>query len=57
MTQAIERLTYSIYEAVEATSIGRSNIYNLIRTGKLDAHKVGNRHLISAASLRKLVGV
>lgn len=48
-------LAYSIKEASRATSLGRSRLYQLIAEGKLQAVKVGNRTLIPAAALRKLV--
>ncbi|WP_324740122.1 helix-turn-helix domain-containing protein [Tsuneonella sp. CC-YZS046] len=49
------KLAYSVREACEATSLGRSSIYKLIANGKLETRKVGNRTLIMAASLNALI--
>lgn len=56
MPQAPEKLAYSVKEAVEATSIKKSSIYNRIATGEIETIKVGSRTVIPAHSLRKLVG-
>ena len=50
-----ERLTCSIPEAVEATSIGRSNLYVAMRAGKLEYVKYGQRRLVRVPSLLKLI--
>lgn len=50
-----EKLSYSIREAVAATSISKSSLYNRIATGKIAAAKVGRRTVIPAHALRKLV--
>lgn len=51
-----ERLAYSINEAIELTSLGRTSIYELIKDGKLKAVRVGGRTVIPAHCLRQLVG-
>ena len=51
----IDKLSYSIDEAVVATSLGRTNIFNLIRNGKLRAVRVGNRTIIPAEVLKAFV--
>ena len=50
-----EKLSYSIQEAVAATSISKSSLYNRIATGQIVAAKVGRRTVIPAHALRKLV--
>ena len=50
-----EKLSYSIQEAVAATSISKSSLYNRIATGEIAAAKVGRRTVIPAHALRKLV--
>lgn len=35
------RLTFSIEEAVSATGLGRTKIYQLINSGELKARKIG----------------
>ena len=55
VTLPIEPLTVRIAVAVHLTGIGRSKIYELIKSGKLDAVKVGASTLVTVASLRRLV--
>ena len=45
------KLAYGIAEAVTATNVGRSRLYEEIRAGKLKTFKVGNRTLIAADDL------
>ncbi len=45
------RLAYGISQAVEATSIGRSLLYEQIRAGNLRTFKIGTRTLIAAEDL------
>lgn len=52
---AQEKLSYSIAEAVHATSLSRSRIYQLMRGGALRSSRVGRRTLIDGASLRALI--
>ncbi len=52
---ALEPLAYSIREACRISSLGRTRLYQLIGEGRLEAHKIGNRTLIPAASLRALI--
>lgn len=52
---ALEKLSYSVAEAVQATSLGRSRIYQLMRSGVLRSSRVGRRTLIDGASLRSLI--
>ncbi len=54
-TTAGAPLAYSIKEASRATSLGRTRIYQLIATGRLEAVKIGSRTLIPAAALHKLL--
>lgn len=48
-------LAYSIKEACRATSLGRTRLYQLIAAGQLEAVKIGNRTLIPAHALHKLL--
>ena len=45
------KLAYGIAEAVKATNVGRSLLYEEIRAGKLKTFKVGNRTLIATDDL------
>lgn len=51
----METLLVSIPDAAKALSIGRSSIYELIRSHQLETRKMGRRRLITAESLRRLV--
>lgn len=53
---APEKLSYSIAEAVEATSLSKSGLYEKIARGEIPATKVGRRTVIPASALRRLVG-
>lgn len=52
----MEALLVSITDAAKALSVGRTSIYELIRSGQLETRKMGRRRLITAMSLRRLVG-
>ena len=49
------KLAYSISEAADAISIGRSKIFLLISEGKIETRKIGSRTVIPAASLHRLL--
>lgn len=49
-----EPLTVRIPVAVKLTGIGRSKLYELIRSGDVEAVKIGTATLIKVASLRRL---
>lgn len=49
------KIAFSIKEACEATSLGRSTIYRHIASGKLTVTKVAGRTLIPTESLLALV--
>lgn len=48
-------LAYSVKEACKATSLGKTYLYFLIKEGRLEARKIGNRTIIPAASLHALI--
>lgn len=50
----MEKLLVSITDAAKALSLGRTSIYELMRSGALETRKMGRR-LITADSLRRLV--
>lgn len=54
-TTHIQKLAYSIREACEASSLGRTTIYALIGQGRLQAVRVGGRTVIPADSLTALI--
>lgn len=50
------KLAYSIREACQATSLGRTTIYAHISSGRLRTVRVGGRTVIPAGALRALLG-
>jgi excisionase family DNA binding protein len=50
----MERIFVSINEACEALGLGKTTIYSLINSGKLEVVKFGRRTLITAQSVRAL---
>lgn len=51
----MEPITISISGAAKALGLGRTSIYELINTGRLETVKFGRRHLIKTASIRRLL--
>lgn len=49
------KIGYSIREACEASSLGRSTIYSHISAGRLRATLVGGRRIIPADALHALI--
>lgn len=54
-TEHVQKLAYSIREACQASSLGRTTIYALIGQGRLQAVRVGGRTVIPADSLTALI--
>ncbi len=46
-----DKLVYSVNEAAELLSIGRTLAYCLIRSGELRTLKIGHRRLVARADL------
>jgi excisionase family DNA binding protein len=44
-----------VKEACKVTSLGRTYLYLLIKEGRLEVRKIGNRTIIPAASLHALI--
>lgn len=51
----LEPLAYSVSDACRVSSIGRTKLYALLKSGQLEARRIGGRTLIPAASLRRLI--
>ncbi|WBX84625.1 helix-turn-helix domain-containing protein [Sphingosinicella microcystinivorans] len=49
------KIAYSIKEAAQASSLGRTSIYNHIASGRLRAVRIGGRTIIPAESLHALI--
>lgn len=51
----MQPLAISITETAKVTGLGRTSIYELIKNGRLDTVKIGRRHLVKTASIRRLI--
>ena len=51
----LEPLTVRIPVAIRLTGIGRSKLYELIKSGDVETVKIGTATLVTMASLRRLV--
>ena len=52
----MEPILLSINETARVLGLGRTSIYALIRSGKLETATIGRRRLVKTSSLRKLIG-
>jgi len=51
----MRKIAYTIDQATEVSSIGRSKLYKFIKSGELPTVKVGRRTLIEHKSLETLL--
>lgn len=51
-TNPTTRLSLSIPEAMQATSLGRNSIFDEIKAGRLRSFTVGRRRLVSEKAIR-----
>lgn len=49
------KIAYSIREACEASSLGRTTVYSHIMSGRLESVRIGGRRIILADSLHDLI--
>ncbi|PKP95598.1 MAG: excisionase [Alphaproteobacteria bacterium HGW-Alphaproteobacteria-14] len=50
----MELLAISINDTAKALGVGRSSVYNLLKSGRLDAIKIGRRTLLTTESIKRL---
>lgn len=50
----MELLAISINDTAKALGIGRSSVYSLLKSGRLDAIKIGRRTLLTTESIKRL---
>jgi excisionase family DNA binding protein len=50
-----DAIAHTIADAVKASGLGRTTLYELIGAGKIEARKAGGRTLIPADSLRAYI--
>jgi excisionase family DNA binding protein len=51
----LPRLLYEPAEAEELLTVSHATLYRLIRTGRLDARKIGSKTVITAASIERFI--
>ncbi|MFC3173955.1 helix-turn-helix domain-containing protein [Novosphingobium bradum] len=51
----VPKLGYSIREACQASSLGRTTLYKHIAAGRVQAVRIGGRVIIPAESLQALI--
>lgn len=51
----MEPVTISISGAAKVLGLGRTTIYVLIADGRLETVKLGRRHLVKTASIKRLI--
>ena len=51
----MEKLSYTINEAMSATGLGKTTLYKLIGEGRIKPIKIGARTLLRASDLRALL--
>lgn len=51
----METISTTIAGACQATGLGKSKVYELISSGRLDTVKIGRRTLVRADSIRRLI--
>lgn len=54
-TNSPEPIAYSVEDAARAVGLGRTKLFELIRTGQITAVKVGGRTLVPVDSLRSFI--
>jgi excisionase family DNA binding protein len=50
-----DKISYTVNEAVAASGIGRTKLYDLIRAGELKPAKIGTRTLILRRDLEGMI--
>ena len=50
----MELLAISINDTAKALGIGRSSVYTWLKSGRLDAIKIGRRTLLTTESIKRL---
>jgi len=48
-------MLFAIHEAADILGIGRTNVYALLKTGKLQSVRIGGRRLIPRTALEQFV--
>lgn len=54
-TQTMEPIALSVSDAVKASGLGRTTLYEAMSEGRMETRKVGRKRLILTRSLRRLI--
>jgi excisionase family DNA binding protein len=57
MADVLERLGYSVGEVAGMLGVSRGTVYRHVKDGEIGTVRIGNRIVIPAAALRKLLTV
>ena len=52
---SVEKLAYTLGEAAEALTLGRSTVWKLVKAGKLRVVRVGSRALVPVKELQRFL--
>lgn len=52
MPVIVEKINLTVFEAVQASGIGRTTLFALIKSGELESVKIGRRRYIPVEALR-----
>lgn len=52
----MQKLCCSVNDAANAIGVCRATIYNWMREGRVETHRVGGRRLVKIESVKRLVG-
>lgn len=52
----VQKITMTVPEALESTSLSRTKLYKLISQGRIDTVKIDGRRYVKVASLHALLG-
>jgi hypothetical protein len=51
-----DKITCSVREALECTSLGKTRFYELMNDGAIESVKIGSKRLVKVKSLLQLLG-
>jgi excisionase family DNA binding protein len=52
----MEPIALSVSDAVKASGLGKTTLYQAMAEGRLESRKVGRRRLVITTSLHRLIG-
>lgn len=55
MIEPLEPLAITVKDAVVVTGLGKTTLFELLKSGEIEGVKIGNRRLITYSSLKALI--